>query len=78
MARSINDDDVVEGIVLLRKGAEADATLDALHEKIAELNDASCPPGVKIVPASGPQRPGPLHHPHRLAQPDRRQFCWSR
>src|SRR5580700_7456371 len=35
----INDDDVVEGIVLLRKGAEADATLDALHEKIAELND---------------------------------------
>jgi len=27
----VNDDDVVEGIVLLRKGAEADATLNALH-----------------------------------------------
>src|SRR5438309_10865372 len=35
----INNDDVVEGIVLLRKGAEADATLDALHRKIAELNN---------------------------------------
>src|SRR5690349_9794274 len=46
----INDDDVVEGIVLLRKGAEADATLDALHAKIAELNDHVLPPGVKIVP----------------------------
>lgn len=46
----INDDDVVEGIVLLRKGAEADATLDALHAKIAELNDHVLPPGIKIVP----------------------------
>lgn len=46
----INDDDVVEGIVLLRKGAEADATLDALHAKIAELNEHVLPPGVKIVP----------------------------
>src|SRR6202142_3901275 len=34
----IDDEDVVEGIVLLRKGAEADATLDALHAKINELN----------------------------------------
>ncbi len=46
----INDDDVVEGIVLLRKGAEADATLDALHEKIAQLNAHQFPAGVKLVP----------------------------
>jgi len=46
----INDDDVVEGIVLLRKGAEADATLDALHEKVAQLNDHQLPAAVKIVP----------------------------
>jgi cobalt-zinc-cadmium resistance protein CzcA len=46
----INDDDVVEGIVLLRKGAEADATLDALHQKIAELNNGLLPRGVKFVP----------------------------
>ena len=46
----INDDDVVEGIVLLRKGAEADATLDALHEEVNELNEHQLPAGVKIVP----------------------------
>src|SRR5271169_3260528 len=46
----INDDDVVEGIVLLRKGAEADATLDALHQRIAQLNNGILPKGVKFVP----------------------------
>lgn len=46
----INDDDVVEGIVLLRKGAEADSTLDALHEKIAQLNEHQLPAGVKLAP----------------------------
>jgi len=46
----INDDDIVEGIVLLRKGAEADTTLDALHEKLAQLNDHQLPAGVKLVP----------------------------
>jgi heavy metal efflux system protein len=46
----INDDDVVEGIVLLRKGAEADATLDGLHQKIAQLNHGLLPAGVKLIP----------------------------
>jgi cobalt-zinc-cadmium resistance protein CzcA len=46
----VNDDDIVEGIVLLRKGAEADSTLDALHEKIAQLNGHLLPAGVKLVP----------------------------
>jgi heavy metal efflux system protein len=46
----VTDDDVVEGIILLRKGAEADATLDALHQKIHELNNGLLPKGVKIVP----------------------------
>jgi cobalt-zinc-cadmium resistance protein CzcA len=46
----INNDDVVEGIVLLRKGAEAQATLAALHEKIEQLNNGLLPPGVKFVP----------------------------
>ena len=40
----------MEGIVLLRKGAEADATLDALHQKIAQLNEHQLPAGVKLVP----------------------------
>jgi cobalt-zinc-cadmium resistance protein CzcA len=46
----VDDEDVVEGIVLLRKGAEADATLDALHGKIAQLNEHQLPAGVKLVP----------------------------
>ena len=46
----INDDDVVEGIVLLRKGAEAESTLKSLHEKIDQLNHGLLPPGVKFVP----------------------------
>src|SRR5215813_8237258 len=46
----VDNDDVVEGIVLLRKGAEPDATLDAMHEKVDELNNHILPPGVKVVP----------------------------
>jgi len=48
--RVIDNDDVVEGIVLLRKGAEADATLRAIHAKVEELNDHILPKGVEIVP----------------------------
>src|SRR5580692_9234787 len=45
----VDNDDVVEGIVLLRKGANADETLAAIHEKVKQLNDQILPPGVKIV-----------------------------
>src|SRR5439155_24033349 len=44
------NDDVVEGIVLLRKGAESDATLRGIHDKVQELNAHLLPPGVAIVP----------------------------
>jgi cobalt-zinc-cadmium resistance protein CzcA len=46
----LNDNDVVEGIVLLRKGAVAEETLKALHDKIYQLNHGLLPPGVKFVP----------------------------
>ncbi len=46
----VDDDDVVEGIVLLLKGADADSTLEALHKKIDEVNKHVLPKGVKIVP----------------------------
>jgi heavy metal efflux system protein len=46
----VDNDDVVEGIVLLRKGANADVTLAAIHDKVKELNEHILPPGVKIVP----------------------------
>src|SRR5271154_1933164 len=46
----IDDPDVVEGIVLLHKGANADETLVAIHDKVKELNEHILPPGVTIVP----------------------------
>ena len=46
----LDNDDVVAGIVLLRKGANADAALAAIHAKVQELNDHLLPPGVRIVP----------------------------
>ncbi|MGA3190575.1 MAG: CusA/CzcA family heavy metal efflux RND transporter [Bryobacteraceae bacterium] len=51
----LDNDDVIEGIVLLRKGAEGDATLEGIHEKVKELNGTPghpglLPPGVTVVP----------------------------
>ena len=46
----IDNGDVVSGIVLLRKGANADETLDAIHAKVNDLNDHILPHGVKVVP----------------------------
>jgi len=46
----IDNDDVVSGIVLLRKGANADAVLAGIHAKVAELNDHILPQGVSVVP----------------------------
>jgi len=48
--RIIDNDDVVSGIVLLRKGANADDALAGVHAKVKELNDRMLPPGVKVVP----------------------------
>ncbi|MGA2965919.1 MAG: CusA/CzcA family heavy metal efflux RND transporter [Terriglobales bacterium] len=46
----VDNDDVVSGIVLLRKGAAADTALQGIHKKVEELNDHILPPGVKVVP----------------------------
>jgi len=46
----IDNDDVVSGIVLLRKGANADEALAGIHTKVKELNERILPPGVKVVP----------------------------
>jgi heavy metal efflux system protein len=46
----IDNNDVVEGIVLLRKGANSDDTLVGIHDKVKELNERILPPGVKVVP----------------------------
>ena len=45
-----DDDDVVEGIVFLRKGADTATMLEGLHAMVNKLNDHILPAGVKIVP----------------------------
>ena len=46
----IDNDDVVSGIALLRKGADADTALKGIHKKVDELNSTILPKGVKVVP----------------------------
>jgi heavy metal efflux system protein len=46
----VDNEDVIYSIVYLRKGAEAEPTLAALHAKVKDLNERILPPGVKIVP----------------------------
>jgi cobalt-zinc-cadmium resistance protein CzcA len=48
--RIVDEPDVIQGVVLLRKGAEEQSTLDAIHKKVDELNNGILPPGVKVVP----------------------------
>ncbi len=42
--------DAVEGIVLMRRGQNPTVVLDALRERIKELNTRILPPGVKVDP----------------------------
>ena len=44
------EDEVVEGIVLLRKGENPARVLDGIHAKVAELNGGVLPKGVRVVP----------------------------
>jgi len=46
----VDEPDVIQGAVLMRKGAEEQPTLDAIHRKVAELNNGILPPGVTVVP----------------------------
>jgi cobalt-zinc-cadmium resistance protein CzcA len=48
--RIIYEPDVIQGGVLLRKGAEEQPALDAIHAKVYELNHGLLPPGVEVVP----------------------------
>ncbi len=46
----VDDNDVVEGIVFMRKGADTAATMAGIHAVVERLNKHILPPGVKIVP----------------------------
>jgi cobalt-zinc-cadmium resistance protein CzcA len=48
--RIIDNEDVVSGIVLMRKGADFDSAINGVRKKVEELNSRILPPGVKIVP----------------------------
>ena len=48
--RLIDNPDVVEGSVLLRKGADADPVLKAIEAKVKEINDHILPKGVSVIP----------------------------
>jgi len=48
--RIVDEPDVIQGAVLMRKGAEEQPTLDAIHQKVDQLNNGILPPGVKVVP----------------------------
>ena len=44
------DNDVVTGIVVMRKGENPSVVLKGVKEKLSELNSRGLPPGVQIVP----------------------------
>src|ERR1700733_966932 len=46
----IDNDDTVEGVLLLQKGQDSDPVLQGIEAKVAELNGHILPPGVKVVP----------------------------
>ncbi len=46
----VDDNDVVEGVLLLQKGENSDAVLEGIHAKVKELNENILPKGVTIVP----------------------------
>jgi cobalt-zinc-cadmium resistance protein CzcA len=46
----IDEPDVIQAGVLMRKGAEEEPTLEAIHKKVYELNHGILPPGVEVVP----------------------------
>jgi cobalt-zinc-cadmium resistance protein CzcA len=45
----VDEPDVIQGGVLMRKGAEEGPTLEGIHKKLDELNNHILPEGVKVV-----------------------------
>jgi len=46
----VDEPDVIQGSVLMLKGAEEGPTLEGIHKKVDELNNRILPEGVKVVP----------------------------
>jgi cobalt-zinc-cadmium resistance protein CzcA len=45
-----DNDDIVYGVVLMRKGENPSLVLDALKQKVAQINRSQLPPGAQVVP----------------------------
>lgn len=46
----VDNDDTIEGILLLQKGQDSDPVLKGIEAKVDEINNHFLPPGVKVVP----------------------------
>jgi len=46
----VDEPDVIQGSVLMLKGAQEGPTLEAIHEKVKQLNQRILPEGVKLIP----------------------------
>jgi len=46
----VDNDDTVEGVLLLQKGEDSDPVLKGIEAKVKELNEHILPPGVQVVP----------------------------
>ena len=46
----VDEPDVIQGAVLMLKGAEEGPTLEGIHKKVQELNNRILPEGVKLIP----------------------------
>jgi len=46
----VDEPDVIQGSVLMLKGAEEGPTLEGIHKKVDELNNQILPEGVKLIP----------------------------
>src|SRR5579885_1133739 len=62
-----NNDDAVEGVILMRKGEQTQNVLAGVQRKTEELNKSVLPPDIKIS-LLRPQRPRPRYHGHRRRQ----------
>ncbi len=64
-----NDDDIVQGIVLMRRGAETMPTLTGVLAEVDKINSSRHPAARRAYRTHlRPQRTGRDHHPHRAAQ----------
>ena len=63
------DDDIVQGIVLMRRGEQSMPTIKRVQEEVERINDTGVlPPGVRIETHLRPQGPDRRDHPHGPAQ----------